>query len=80
MESGATVPSPPTISIAARLDQLAAAIHEAHEVVDGIAPAGAAEELKDAAPGVEAQLGRCQDEMQHLITRLAGVRDRVGQL
>ena len=78
--TGATVTAAPTISMAARLDQLAAAIYEAHAVMDDIAPETTAEEKMDAPSGAEAQLGRCQDEMQYLITRLAGVRDRVGQL
>ncbi len=76
-----TVVATEAVSVAAHLDQLEAAIKEAHEVVDGIAPSGAEERAEQPqAPGAEAGLVRCQEQMQHLISRLADVRDRVGLL
>ena len=76
-----TVPTP-TVSIAARLDQMEAAIGEAHALVDGIAGLAVSDAMeKQPNPvGAEACLDRCQAHMQQLISRLASIRDRVGQL
>ncbi len=67
-------------SIAAKLDQLGAAIAEAHEILDGITGPQASAEGQPTAPGAEAGLDRCQERTQELIARLRSVRGRVGQL
>ena len=75
-----TVAVPASLSVAARLDQLHAAIRDAHEIVDGLTPRSTDQGQPDQAAGVEATLDRCQAEMQQLNDRLREVRDRVGQL
>ena len=80
MATPEAVAVPTSASIQAGLDQLEAAIKEAHDVVSGIAAASADEGTAPAEEGAEACLSRCQGEMQSLIARLAGLRDRVGRL
>lgn len=67
-------------SVQARLEQLEAAIGEAHTIVAGITPINEAEEKQPDAGGADACLDRCQGQMQKLIVRLTDLRDRVGHL
>ncbi len=78
--AGDAVAVPTSMSIQAGLDQVEAAIKEAHEVVSGMAVANTDESTAPVEEGAEACLSRCQGELQRLIARLAGLRDRVGHL
>ena len=80
MATPGAVEVPTSASIQAGLDQLEAAIKEAHDVVSGMVVTSADGNTAPAEDGAEACLSRCQGEMQSLIARLAGLRDRVGRL
>ncbi len=80
MASG-TVATPvqEVVSLSARLDQLQAAIDEAHLILSDIVPRDQ-DENKGAEMGAEALLDHCQHDVQELITRLIDIRNRVGAL
>ena len=80
METPEAVAVPTNASIQVGLDQLETAIKEAHIVVSEIATATTDESAAPAEEGAEACLSRCQGELQRLIARLTGLRDRVGRL
>ena len=75
------VATPPTESVGlqAQLDQLEAAILEAHRHIDKSIPRDS-DESDVNAPGAEATATRCFDAMMTLNKRLDGLVGRVGTL
>ena len=75
-----TTPATESVGLQAQLDQLEAAILEAHRHIDKSAPRDGAEDQQVDAPGAEATAARCIDAMTNLNTRLDGLVGRVGHL
>ncbi len=81
--AGETATAPPTaesIGLQAQLDQLEAAILEAHRHIDRSASRDADKDADINAPGAEATATRCIEEMQDLNSRLDSLVGRVGTL
>ena len=68
-----------SVGLQAQLDQLEAAILEAHRHIDKSIPRDT-DESDVNAPGAEATATRCIDAMTNLNTRLEGLVGRVGHL
>ena len=80
MATETAMTTPEVLSLAARLDQLEAAVLEAHSILDRIA-SRTEEEAKDPrGEGAMACINRCQDRMAELNKRLADTANRVGSL
>ena len=72
-------PTPEVVSLQQRLEQIEAAIDNAHEIVSRIAPRGDAEgTARDSTCLLAAD--RCIDSLAQLNDRLRPIADQVGQL
>lgn len=68
------------LSLAARIDQLEAAIRESHSILDRIQSQDTAKDNVPTGEGAAASLVRCQDEVADLNKRLNIIADKVGML